>query len=74
MFNSIILPYIESLPNLTPNQLASYLQNILVTGNGLSVIENFKSKEKFTNPFSKKVYTDFTQRFSMLPTEYTPAL
>jgi hypothetical protein len=76
---STVLAYMNAILNFmtnanqstTPVDVIMFLRNFL-TSQGISITEP-PPAEGFTNK-SKKGYKDFTQRYTMLPTEYSSAL
>jgi hypothetical protein len=70
-FNATLNFLTNANESTTPVDVIMFLRNFL-TSQGISITEP-PPAEGFTNT-SKKGYKDFTQRYTMLPTEYAPAL
>ena len=68
--------YIVENPNFTLDQVESFIRN-WITSNGGTLAPRSPDLppliESFVNR-AKKIYQDFTSRFSLMPTEYAPAL
>jgi hypothetical protein len=60
-------------PNFTASQFQTFLTNWLAANTPAPPPNPQQQTESFTNR-RKKVYQDFSSRFSLMPTEYAPAL